>query len=473
MTRTVSLLLCACLIAACSSVGPDHRRPEVEVPAEFAEGEGWKRSASGDPPRVDGPWWTVFGDRDLDALVGSVAIGNQTVAAFEAQYRQALAALSAARAPQGPTVSASVSGTRGRNATALSPASANLPVTEFYRKTLGISGEADLWGRIRRSVGAGQATLQASSADVRAATLSAQATLVQAWLALRVNEAQQRLWVQAEAAFERSLQITRHRYDAGVAPRSDVTQARTQLLNARAQAIDLQVQRAQLAHAIAVLAGRPPSAVRIASATEVPGLPILPSVLPSEVLQRRPDILAAERRVAAANAQIGVARAAFYPTLTLGASGGMTGIDVANLASLPYRFWSLGPSMAAALFDNGLRAAQTAQAVAHWERAVAQYRQAVLTAFQEVEDALSTLRILAAEAQVQATLVASARETLALIENQYLAGTVSYLNVVTAQTTLLSAQRAALDIEGRRLAAALALMRATGGEVDATSGAPR
>jgi NodT family efflux transporter outer membrane factor (OMF) lipoprotein len=364
-----------------------------------------------------------------------------------------------------------VTGTRGRNSTALATNSAVLPVSNFYRDSVSLSWQIDLWGQIRRTIESNEASAQVSAENLRGALLSAQAALVQAWVQRRVNEAQQRLLEQTQRALERSLQVTRDRYEAGVAPRTDVTQAETQLLNARAQAIELGVAHAQLSHAIAVLTGRPPGALSISASTTVPQLPPIPRMLPSQLLERRPDIVGAERQVASANALVGVAETAFYPTLSLSSALGITSDLVSRLASVPYHYWSVGPTVAAPIFDNGLRKAQLAQAQAAWEQTVAQYRQTVLVAFQEVEDALATLQVLEKEAGVQEQVVASAKQTLELTENQYLAGTVSYLNVVTAQTTLLAAQNAALDLQNRRLVAAITLIRASGGDLDNGSAA--
>jgi NodT family efflux transporter outer membrane factor (OMF) lipoprotein len=456
----------AALLGGCASVGPDYQRPPVAVPASFREAEGWKLADPSAAPDA-GRWWDAYRDPRLAALVERVRRANQTVVAAEAAYRQAIALLAAAGAPRLPTVTGAAGATRGRNAgvsATSSSSSTSAPATDTYRESIGVSWEVDLWGRIRRTIEANEASAAAGKADLEAAVLSAQAALAQAYLQLRVIDAQRRLLDETASAYERSLRITENRYAAGVAARTDVTQAQTQLLAARAQAIDLGAQRAQLEHAIAVLAGRPPSALSIAADEAVPVLPEPPAALPSTLLERRPDVIAAERRMAAANAQIGVAQAAFFPTLTLGASGGIASSSVTHLLSLPYRFWSVGPSLAATLFDAGLRSAQKDNAIAGYDRSVATYRQAVLTAFQEVEDNLAVLRVLAQEASVQREVVRYADETLAQVNNQYLAGTVSYLNVVTAQTTLLSARRTELDITGRRLVASLQLLRALGGD---------
>jgi NodT family efflux transporter outer membrane factor (OMF) lipoprotein len=338
------------------------------------------------------------------------------------------------------------------------------PTVNTARLSYSASWEADIWGRIGRNVESSDASSQASSADLQSALLSAQATLVQTYFQLRINDAQQQLLKQTNAAYERSLQITRNRYEAGVAGRVDVAQAETQLKSSQAQAIDLAVQRAQLEHAIAVLIGKTPADFQIKATNGLPLLPPIPPALPSVLLERRPDISAAERHMAAANAQIGVAQAAFFPALTFSSTGGYQNTSLSHLMTLPNRFWSIGPSLALALFDAGARSAQKESALAAYDKSVASYRQTVLAAFQEVEDNLAALRLLADEAVVQQVATQSASEVLGLIENQYQAGTVSYLNVVTAQATALGAQRNNLDIIGRRLLANAVLLKALGGD---------
>jgi NodT family efflux transporter outer membrane factor (OMF) lipoprotein len=294
--------------------------------------------------------------------------------------------------------------------------------------------------------------------------LSAQAALVQAYLQLRVVDAERKLIERNVVGYERSLQITRNRYEAGVAARLDVTQAEAQLKSTQAQAIDLGIQRAQLEHAIAVLLGKPPADFALAAIDGQPLLPAIPPALPSTLLERRPDIAAAERRAAAANALIGVAQAASFPALTLGGSLGYQNSGLAGLVTAPNRFWTLGPALALTLFDGGARAAQKEEAIAAYDRSVAAYRQTVLSAFQDVEDNLATLRILEQEALIQQEAAKAAAESLALANNQYRAGTVSYLNVVTAQATSLSADVTTLGISGRRLVAVVGLMKALGGD---------
>lgn len=469
MKRHSSLPILPILFALTGcALGPDYQRPAVEVPAAFKEAGTWKPAAPQDEaPR--GNWWEIYGDETLNTLVAQVEISNQNVAAAAAQYRQALAALGLAQAAYAPTLGASLTGTRARGTTTTTESTATppgAPIRNTARIALNASWEADLWGRIGRNIEAGEASARASRADLQAALLSAQATLVQSYLQLRANDAQQALLAQTIAAYERSLQITRNRHAAGVAGRIDVAQAETQLKSTQAQAVDLRVPRAQLEHAVAVLTGKAPAEFHLAPTRTLPALAALaaiPPTLPSALLERRADIAAAERRMAAANAQIGVAQAAWFPTLSLGSSAGYQNSSLSHLMTLPNRFWSIGPALALSLFDGGARAAQKESALAAYEKAVASYRQAVLGAFQEVEDNLAALRQLADEARLQQAAAQTAGEALALTENQYRAGTVSYLNVVTAQATALGAQRNVIDLDGRRLIASAALLKALGG----------
>lgn len=461
-TGNIFLALSILILAGCA-VGPDYRRPSLETPAAYKEAQGWKTAEPRDrAPR--GRWWEIYDDPQLNALVQQVALSNQNIRAAEAKYRQALALLGGARAGHFPTLSAGLAASRGQSVSASGTIAPAAPIGTIDRISLTAVWEADVWGRIGRAVEANEASAEASAADLQAALLSAQATLAQSYLQLRINDVEQQLLKQTVAAYEKSLQITGNRYQAGVAGRIDVAQAETQLKSTQAQAIDLGVQRSQLEHAIALLIGKAPADFRLEPNNSLPSTPDIPVGLPSELLERRPDIAAAERRAAAANAQIGVAQAAFFPSLTLNASTGYQSSSFAHLISLPNRFWSLGPALAATLFDGGARSAQKEQAIALFDSSVAAYRQTVLTGFQEVEDNLSALRILGEEDKVQREAAKSAAESVALANNQYLAGTVSYLNVVSAQAASLAADRSALDIAGRRLIASVSLLKALGGD---------
>lgn len=468
MLKLMIIVAVVSLLSACT-VGPDYVRPTATavMPATFKEAKGWKQAQPGGET-IKGNWWEIFNDPQLNALEEQVGISNQNVIAAEAQFRQARALLHSARAGYFPTVSlgASVTNSR-RSATTGGSQFASGSSTTDYQLPLDISWEADIWGRIRRSVEAGRAGAQASAADLAALRISAQAALAQSYFQLRTLDAQQQLLDATVAAYQKALELTRNRYGSGVAAKSDVLQAETQLKSTQAQAIDIGVQRAQLEHAIALLIGKPASAFSLAPAPLPPITPAIPAGIPSQLLERRPDIAAAERRMAAANAQIGVAEAAWYPSLRLSASGGLESTSFAKWLTWPSRFWAVGPTISETLFDGGLRKAQDEQALAAYDAEVAAYRQTVLTGFQEVEDNLAALRILEQEARVQDETVAASRQSLDITTNQYKAGIVSYLNVLVAQTAELSNERAALDIRGRRLVAGVNLIKALGGGWDA------
>ena len=464
-SRTAWVACAASALLGCS-VGPNYFRPTTESPAAYKESVPWKPAEPRDQePR--GHWWEVFKDPKLDALVAPVEVSNQTIKAAEARVREARALTQSARAALFPFVSANVGATRSGSGRASSNNAGGTVqlggVRNNYNVELDVSWEVDLWGRVRRTVEASEASAQASVADLESAKLSAQALLAEDYFLLRVQDAQIRLLNDTVEAYQRSLQLTRNQYAVGVAARADVAQAETQLKSTQAQAIDAGVQRAQLEHAIAVLLGKAPADFSVAAESVPTEFPPIPPGLPSELLERRPDIAAAERRAAAANAQIGVAEAAFFPSLTLSATGGFQSSVLSQLFSLPSRYWSLGSALAQTIFDAGLRRAQTDQAIATYDESVANYRQTVLNGFQEVEDNLAALRILEQEASVQDEAVKAARESLAITLNQYRAGTANYLAVVVAQAIALANERAALAIQGRRLSASVALIKALGG----------
>jgi len=454
--RRATALALALLVSSCT-VGPDYVRPDAPAPAAWKELPPHKLAEPADMlPR--GAWWTLFGDPVLDDLEQQVTAANQTLRAAEANYRQARAAVGTARAGLYPTLDFSASGTRARARGSSGGGSA-----AAYTATADVQWEIDLWGRIRRLVESAQAAQAASAADVESTRLSLQAELAADYLQLRIADAARRVLQETLAAFERSLVLTQNRYAAGVAARVDVVQAETQLLNVRASLVDIEATRAQLEHAIAALTGRAPADVTIAVVDTVPTQPTIPASVPSALLERRPDIAAAERRVAAANAQVGAATAAIYPTISLGASGGFAGTSLANWFSLPNRFWSLGAALAAPLFDAGLRASQREQAVAAYDATVADYRQTVLDAFRDVEDNLALLRVLQEESRVQAEALRAARLSVELTTNQYKAGLVAFIDVVTVQAVAFNAERTALELTGRQLVAAVNLVKALGG----------
>jgi len=457
----LAVIVMTLALGACT-LGPDYQRPQLPEARAFKQAEGWKSAAPADALQR-GDWWQLYGDAELNVLVSRLNVSNQNLAVAEAQYRQARALVRSARSQLFPTLSGNTGVTRSRQTTGSGSSNVSAGVSESYEAGLSASWELDLWGRLRRGLEANRATMQASAADLAAVRLSLQAELVQTYLQLRVMDEQQRLLDQTVAAYARSLRLTENQYRAGIVPKSDVAQAQTQLKSTQAQAIDLKWQRAQLEHAIAVLIGVPPAELNIAEREHIPSLPDVPLALPSQLLERRPDVAAAERDVMAANAEIGIAEAAWYPDLTLSASGGYRNSSFNQLFEVPNRFWSLGPQLALTLLDFGGRRAELDRAEAAYDQTVATYRQTVLDSFREVEDYLVQLRVLGEEAVVQREALDAAQESLRLIENQYRAGTVDYLSVVTVQTTALNNQRTNLTLLGDRLVTSVQLIAALGG----------
>ena len=466
--RRLGLTLLPLALAACAST-PAYQPPAMELPAAFGEAGLWQPANGAGSTPVPDAWWRLFDDPALDALQDQVAVGNQTLQQSLAQYRSAQAALATSRAGLYPTLGLGLDASRsasGRSGTGSGTGSNSGAAATSYSLSGSASWEVDLWGRLAGQVDTAQARLQASRDDLAAAELSVRATLVQTYLSLRTAEAQNALLQDTLAAYQRSLELTRNRYQGGVASAADVAQAQNQLKSTEAQLIESQSSRAQLAHALAVLVGKPPGLFSLAETGALPA-PLAPPVqLPSQLLERRPDIAAAERRVAAANAQVGVARTAFFPALTLSAGAGYRGSSLGNLVSAPNLFWSIGPALALTLFDGGQRQAAVASARADLDQASASYRQTVLTALQEVEDNLVIAASLQREDAVQAEALAAARRSLEVNTNQYRAGTVSYLSVVTAQTAVLSAERSLLDVRNRRLVAVGQLLKNIAGRWD-------
>jgi NodT family efflux transporter outer membrane factor (OMF) lipoprotein len=448
------------LLAACT-VGPDYVKPSAEVPVAYKEMADWKKAQPQDNI-IKGRWWEIFKDDQLNALEEQVNISNQNIAVAEAQFRQAQALVREARAGYFPTGTAGASATRSRGASNFNGQQAVSTVSNFSLPA-DVSWEPDVWGRIRRTVEAAKANAQASAADLEAARLSLQSALAQDYFQLRTLDAQKHLLDATVSDYQKSLDLTKGLYAQGVASRADVLQAETQLKTTAAQAIDVGVQRAQMEHAIALLAGKPASdfSMPVSPLAALP--PDIPVGVPSELLERRPDIAAAERLMVAANAQIGVAEAAFYPNITLSASGGFQSSDISKWLTWPSRFWSIGSAISETVFDAGLRRAMTDQARAAYDASVASYRQTVLTGFQEVEDNLAALRILEQEAGAEDEAVKAARESVAVVTNQYKAGTVSYLNVIVAQSAELTDENTAVNILGRRMSASVLLIEAMGG----------
>ena len=443
------------ILAACAATPPE-ASVKIALPASYAQAQsGWEPAqAMAAAPR--GAWWSVFDDPVLAGLETQVAQHNQSLAAQLAAYDQAQAAVAQAQAAYYPAVTAGASANRARTA-------GNGAVGNSLSASLGASWEPDLWGKVRLQVQAGQATAAASAATLANTQLSLQSTLATSYLQLRTVDAQIVLAQNTVAAYQRALQITDNRYKAGVGTAADVASARTQLLQAQTSLTDLGVTRVQLQNAIAVLVGKPPAEFSLSASDTLPEVPAIPAGIPAQLLQRRPDLAAAQAQVQAANTQIGVAQTAWFPNLTLSAQGGSQAARIAELFSAPSLFWSIGPQLAATLFDGGLRRAQVQSSQAAYRQTVANYRQSVLTALQQVEDNLAAQRILAQEAQQQAEVVQAAEVSLRLAENQYKAGTAPYLNVITAQTTATSARNAQLTLLNRRYAASVALIQALGG----------
>lgn len=460
--------LVAALLAACAA-GPDYVRPTLDLPAAYKEAGPWK-TAEPQPADSRQPWWEAYRDPTLNALMQDAERANQNLRLAEAQYRQAQALADVARAALYPSVGANAGAQRALTN------SNGTKEGNVYGAGLTASWVPDLWGGVRRSIEAGVAGAQASADDLAGAHLSIQAALAQDYLQLRITDQQIALYAATTEAYARALKLTRAQRAAGVALLSDVALAESQLASAQAQAVDLEAQRALLEHAIALLTGRTPAQFSLPPAAAAQPfalqLPATPPGLPSQLLERRPDIAAAERRAALANASIGVARAAYYPNLVLGASGGFSAAHLGSLFDTPGRVWSLGATLAQTIFEGGARRARDAQAVAAYDAAVAQYKQTVLTGFQQVEDNLATLRVLDREAGFQAQAVRAAQTAERLALSQYRAGTATYLSVVTAQTLSLASQRSAVQLRGRQLGASVSLITATGGGWNAETSTP-
>ncbi|WP_194791844.1 efflux transporter outer membrane subunit, partial [Pseudomonas sp. UFMG81] len=463
-SRLASAGLCVAMLSACT-LSPDYHRPEVSTPAQFKQAEGWTQANPSDAI-ARGAWWEVYGDPQLNGLVEELNRSNQTVAQYEAQYRQAQALVRSSRASLFPSLDLTTSKNRSAQGTGSSSSSLSnnsSGIRNTYNAQLGVSWEIDLWGKLRETLNANESSAQASLADMAAIRLSQQSELVQNYLQLRVIDAQKRLLEATVAAYERSLKMTENQYRAGVSGPDAVAQARTQLKSTQADLIDLAWQRAQYENAIAVLMGKAPADFALAASNDIPALPQIPLTLPSQLLERRPDIASAERKVMAANSNIGVSRAAYFPDLSLSMSGGYSSSSFSNWIELPNRYWSVGPQLALTLFDAGKRSAEVDRTVAVYDQTVAQYRQTVLDGFKEVENYLVQLKVYGDEAVVRQEALDAARESLRLTENQYKAGLIGYLDVVNVQTTALSNERSVLTLLQGRLVASVQLIAALGG----------
>jgi NodT family efflux transporter outer membrane factor (OMF) lipoprotein len=473
---TPALLSMTTILLAGCMVGPNYVKPSTPMAPSFKEAapnltqasDGWKPAQPGDQtPR--GNWWEIYNDPQLNALEAQIDSANQTLKIAEANYHEARAAIRVNRSAQAPTIGAapSISAVRVSANQPYFPANQANNGTGNFVLPVDLSWEIDLWGRIRRSVTAAKEQTQASAADMAAVQLSLQAELAFDYFELRSADAEKQLLDDTVQAYSKALELTENRFEGGAAPKSDVAQARTQLEDTQVLDTDIMVERAQYEHAIAILIGKPPAVFSLPSSPidlHTPGIPGIPQGLPSELLERRPDIAASERRMAAANEQIGIAQAAYYPTLDLSALAGFQGSTAANWFTWPSRFWAVGPSFSETLFDAGRRSGTKEAAIAAYDGNVANYRQTTLTAFQQVEDNLAVLRILSGESQQQHNATAAAEETLRLFENRYVGGVDTYLQVVTSQTTALSNERNDIDIRRRQLDASVLLIKALGGD---------
>ena len=472
--RTALALAGLLALGACTALAPS-QTPSAPTSAAFLEPPpGWMAAAPADT-LTRGPWWTLFNDPVLDQLVPQVAVSNQTVAAAAAAVEESRAAVREQRASFFPTLSLDAGATRSGTGGKSSGSGASTSSSgNRYSLGLGASWEPDLWGRIANTVSAATATAQASEADLAAAQLSAQTAFVTDYLSVREADAEIVTLRTTIEGYQRALQITQNRYAAAIAQKSDVLQAQTQLANAQADLASLQQQRAQLFHAMAVLAGQAPAAFTLpAGDWNSTTVPAIPPGLPSDLLQRRPDIAAAERHVAAANANIGVARAAYFPSLTLSASGSQGSTRLADLFNASSFAWSLGLSLAETIFDGGARTARVEEAQASWKQSVAQYRQTVLTAFSAVEDQLSAAASLEQQQALRREASQAADQTEQEMQNRYKQGLVAYTDVVTAQASALSARRALMQVSLNRQTAAIGMVAALGGGWSTQQLAPR
>jgi NodT family efflux transporter outer membrane factor (OMF) lipoprotein len=482
--RLIAALMTSAALAGCA-VGPNYARPSAPLSPTFKEAAGWSPAAPADT--LDrGDWWTLFNDPALNALAAKVQVNNQNIVAAEAAYRQARATVSEQRASLFPTVNLTGSGTRsgsgGGGGTLIvnpdgstSGGSGGGGARSTYRASLGGTWEPDVWGRIRRTIEGAKANAQASAADLAAARLSAQGELATDYFGLRAADAEIALDKATVEAYQRSLTIAQNRYNAGVTVKSDVFQAQTQLANTQADLAGLEQQRANFEHAIAVLIGEAPGNFNLAAAPWTETVPAIPPAVPSTILQRRPDIAGAERRVQAANAQIGVQTAAYFPSLSLTGSYGFAASELGSLFNSANSLWSYGASVAETIFDAGARHARVNEAKAAHDEAVARYRETVLEALQDVENQLAATRVLAEQSELrrQASVAADAAEVI--VENQYKSGQVPYTDVVTAQAQAFSARRAVAQTAAQRQTTAVALIQSLGGgwKVDADPKASR
>ena len=449
------------------SVGPKYHTPTVETPAAYKEVGDWKPAQPNDQ-NLGGNWWELFQDPQLNALEQQVDVSNQNLKAAEAQYTQARALLRYYRADYFPTVTAGPSATRTRVSQNAPPPGSQFDGITYsnFQAPINVSYEVDVWGRVRKNVESYREQAQASAADLATVNLSMHADLAIDYFLARSLDAEEQLLNSTVTQYEQALDLIQSRYDGGIASEVEVQQASTQLETTRAEAIDVGVARAQYEHAVAILIGKPPAEFTLPPLPLTAPPPPIPVSVPSELLQRRPDIAAAERPVASANAQIGVAKSAYYPSINLGASGGFESISITTLLQGPSGLWSVGLVATETLFDGGRRRAASDQAIAAYDQTVANYRETVLGSFQQVEDSVAALRILEHEAQVQDKAVIAAQRYLELANTRYTGGVTSYLEVTTAETAALSDEVTAVNILGRRMVDAVSLVQALGGGWD-------
>jgi NodT family efflux transporter outer membrane factor (OMF) lipoprotein len=479
----VCLATASCVLTGCT-VGPKYHRPSVDsppaykelTPADYKNTDGWKIAQPSDTA-IRGKWWEVFSDPELNDLEEQVSVSNQNIAAAAASFLAARAIVKEARSQLFPTVAVSPSITESQSSSTLSRSQLGTTGTTAvvtnsaftdYLLPFDASYQVDLWGRIRNQVNANAYAAQASAADLQNVRLTAQAEVAVDYFQIRAQDSQKQLLDEAVKAYQEALDLNKVLFETGIASDETVAQAETQLEIAEAQDTDLDILRAQFEHAIAVLVGKPASSFSIPREPLKTAPPAVPIGVPSQLLERRPDISAAERTMAQSNAQIGVAQAAYYPSLTLSASAGLETSSIAKLFTWPSRFFSVGPAFSETLFDGGLRRATVQQFRATFDQNMANYRQTVLTSFQQVEDNLASLRILSQEVQQQDTAVQSAQRTLTLAFDRYRLGLDSYLNVIVAQTTLYTNQRTALNLRMEQMTSSVQLIEALGGGWDSS-----
>jgi NodT family efflux transporter outer membrane factor (OMF) lipoprotein len=471
MRRRVLVAICGLALAGCM-VGPKYTRPAApaapafseQPPKSFTESAGWKQAQPADTTlRAD--WWQLFGNAELNGLEEQVDASNQTLKAAEARFREARALIQINRAGLYPTVSTSPSITTNR-LSKNSPFGTHAGDFGDYVLPIDVNYELDAWGRVRRSIAAAREETQASAGDLETIRLSLHAELAVDYFELRSLDSQKQLLDETLGAYQKALDLTQNRFDGGLSSRAEVAQARTQLETTRALDVGVGVAQATFRHAIATLMGKTPESLTLSAAPLHSEPPVIPTGVPSQLLERRPDIAAAERRAAEANEQIGIARAAFFPTLLLTATGGFEGNNPVNWLSWPSRLWAVGPSVAQMIFDAGRRRAVSESALASYDESVANYRQAALMAFQEVEDNLATLRVLEEQSQAQRVAVEAAEQSLELSLNRYKGGLVTYLEVIAAQSIALQNQITEVDILRRRMDASVLLIKALGGGWD-------